>query len=104
MMSEETAQRIYSWLIVMAAALVGRMIYHAQQVQHGRRKFWSPALALDLIIALGMGLIGHALASYLGLTGEVEAGLVALAGYFGPHGLDALFNWKFGKQKDEDHG
>lgn len=77
-------------------------MYHANEVRQGRRKFWSPALPVDLLIAVGMGVIGHALCVWLGVSGAVESGVVAVAGYLGPHGIDALFEWKFGKSEKKD--
>jgi len=81
--------------LVMGAAIIGRLMYHARQVQQGHRAFWSWLLALDLVIAIGMGLIAYGACVYWGLTGPVMASICALAGYLGPHAIDALFAARF---------
>ena len=102
-MSEDVASRILSWLAVMAAAIVGRLMYHAYQVQRGKREFWSTALALDLIIAVGMGLIAYGFGAYFNLSEQALAGVSAAAGYLGPHSIEAIVNRKFGiDEKKED--
>lgn len=84
-MSEEFMNRLLAWLTVMAAAVAGRLMHHAYQVQRGKRKFWSTALALDLIIAVGMGLVANGFCSFMEWSGAVQAGAIAVAGYLGPH-------------------
>ncbi len=102
-MNEDVASRILSWLAVMAAASAGRMMHHAYQVQRGKRKFWSTALTLDLIIAVGMGLIAYGFGAYFNLSDQALAGASAAAGYLGPHSIEAIVNRKLGidEKKEE---
>jgi LydA holin phage, holin superfamily III len=96
-MTDLIFDRLLSWGAVLAATILGRLMYHASLVQRGHRTFWSPLLALDLIIAFGMSVITFGLCDYLGLTGAVSAGLGGVAGYLGPHAIDRIFANKFGK-------
>lgn len=72
-------------------AAVGRMMYHARQVQQGRRRVFSPALVWELPVALGMGAVGAGLAQWLGLTGQMRDGLVVCAAYIGPRMIEQAF-------------
>lgn len=79
---------IREWGFVLSAALAGRMMYIARQVQHGKRTFFSVATAMDCLIAAGMGVIGNGLCSYLGITGNPAAAVIAVLGFFGTYALD----------------
>ena len=87
--------------LVALAAVLGRAMFVAREAQAGRRKFWSPALILDLIIALAMGLIAWGVCAQYGLDGPGMAAAVAVAGYLGPHVIDNLYQKKFGKGDSE---
>lgn len=84
-------EKVGNWLWVPLAAVLGRLMYHANEVKHGRRAFWSVELAMDLLIAAGMGLIAWGGCVWGGLEGPPAAALIAVAGYLGPHALDVLF-------------
>lgn len=93
------------WIWAGGGGLAGRVMWHAKQVQMGKRKALSWALFFDLPIALGMGFIAHSLASYLGIAGDAEVMITISAGYLGPYIIDrvaaASFDWKFGKGTSE---
>ncbi len=95
-MPEEMTNKVIGWVTILFAAMIGRLMFHAYQVQRGHRRFWTWTLLLDLIIACGMGVIAHGLCSYFGISGAPESGLIAIAGYLGPHGIDVIFTKRFG--------
>lgn len=76
------------WLL---AATVGRMMFHGREAQAGRRKFWGRELPFELLIAIGMGLIGYSACAWLSLSGPVSAGAISATGYLGPRAIDTLF-------------
>lgn len=78
-------------IVTFVAALFGRLMFHARAAQRGTRRFWSWHLAWELPVAIGMGLIGDGLATWLGLESGARAGFIAAVAYLGPHAIDELF-------------
>lgn len=103
-MIDEYWPKISTFILVALAATIGRLMYHAKEVQRGNRRFWSFALLLDLLIAIGMGIIAYGLCSWWSLSGASMAATCAVAGYLGPHAIDAIFNWKFGSNEERKGG
>lgn len=104
-MPEEMTHKLLGWVSILVAAMLGRLMFHAYQVQRGQRNFWTWALLLDLIIACGMGLIAHGMCDYFAIAGAAESAIIAIAGYLGPHGIDAIFTKRFGtppEKKDDE--
>lgn len=87
--------------LVAFAGIMGRAMFVAREAQAGKRKFWSPALVLDLIIALGMSLIAWGVCAHYGLTGPGMAAAVGVSAYLGPAIIDNFYQRKFGKGDDE---
>lgn len=81
----------------LIAAFTGRLMYHAGEVRARRRPIWSRDLLWELPMVIGMGLIGDALATYLGLAREVGIGLVSVVAYLGPRGAGVLFERWFAR-------
>lgn len=81
----------YAW--TGGAGLLGRIMYHARQVQQGKRKPLSWALLLDLPIAFGMGWIAYGLCVWLALAPQVTVSAAIAASYLGPLSLDRIF-WR----------
>ena len=81
----------------LAPGVIGRMMFHSREVQAGRRRFWGKDLPFELLIAIGMSMIGYSLSVYLGLAGTVAAGLIGAIAYLGPRFIDtagaSLFDW-----------
>jgi hypothetical protein len=77
--------------VTFVASLFGRLMFHARAAQRGTRRFWSWHLAWELPVAIGMGLIGDALANWLQLDSGARAGFIAAVAYLGPHAIDELF-------------
>lgn len=77
-------------------ALIGRAMWHAQEVRKSRRKFFGAELLWELPIAVGMALIGEGLASWLQFGQPVSTGLIAALAYLGPRGAEVLFMRWFG--------
>lgn len=76
----------------LIGALTGRLMYHSGEVKLGRRKFFGKELLWEIPIAIGMAIIGEAVASYLALGQPMSTGLVATLAYLGPRGTEALLS------------
>lgn len=77
--------------VTFVASLLGRLMFHARAAQRGTRRFFSWHLVWELPVAVGMGLIGDALATWLALTEGTRVGFIAAVAYLGPHAIDELF-------------
>lgn len=69
---------------------VGRLMFHARQVQQGRRRLFSKSLLLELPIALGMGMVGAGIAEWWGFTGQVRDAVLVSAGFVGPRAIEQM--------------
>ena len=88
---DEFWQLIYHWIILGGLALLGRTMmlisdYRAQRLRIG------PELLLEIPVALAMGFIAHGTCEYLNVNGDVEVGVVTLAGYLGPNFLTRIID------------
>lgn len=83
--------------------MLGRLMYHARQVQLGKRKPFSWVLLWDIPVALGMGWIALGLATWLKIPWEATVSLALVAAYLGPYIIDIIFarwaEYQFGKTK-----
>lgn len=77
-------------LTTLIGAFTGRLMYHSGEVKLGRRRFFGKELLWEIPVAIGMAIIGEAVATYLGLTQPVSTGLVATLAYLGPRGAEAV--------------
>lgn len=73
------------------AGLLGRLMFHARQVQQGRRKPASIALAFDLPIALAMGWITYGICVWFDLRPEPTISAAIAVSYLGPYSVDRMF-------------
>lgn len=71
-------------------ASMGRLMWHSSEVRKGQRRFVGPELIWEIPVAIGMAIIGEAIASYLDASATVSTGIVALAAYIGPRGAEVL--------------
>jgi len=71
------------WAVLWGA--IGRVMYHANQVTLGKRRFFTWQLVWELCIAMGMGVVAGGLADYLHLQDMVKAGFISAVAYLGPH-------------------
>lgn len=82
--------------------MLGRLTYHARQVQLGKRKPFSLILLWDIPVALTMGWVAFGLATMIKIPWEATVSLALVASYLGPHGMDVAFmiwaDWKLGKK------
>lgn len=78
------------YLLTGAGGVLGRLMYHAREVQRGKRKPWTWALLFDLPIAFGMGwgAYGACVWAHLAIQPSVTAAI--FASYLGPYTLDRL--------------
>lgn len=83
-------------------ALIGRGMWHMNEVRKLRRRFFGPELFWELPIAVGMALIGEGLASWMQLPPTTATGLIAAVAYLGPRGSEVLFMKWFGKKMDSE--
>ena len=81
--------------------MLGRLMFHARQVQLGKRAPFSWVLFWDIPIALGMGWVALGLGIWLKVVWELTVSLALVTSYLGPHVIDRLFllwaDSKFGK-------
>lgn len=82
--------RDHIWWII--AGLAGRLMFHSREVQAGRRRFWGRELPFELLLAVGMGLIGYSLCAYYSISGAASAGLISAIAYLGPRAIDTMFD------------
>lgn len=81
-------------------ALTGRLMWHAGEVRQGKRKFFGKEIVWEIPVAVGMAMVGEAVASYFGFGQPVSTGIVAVLAYLGPRGAEAfLLNWFSTKKK-----
>lgn len=80
----------------LAAAVVGRLMFHSAEVRAKRRKFVGPELIWELPVAIGMAVIGEAVSGYFGLSAPVSTGVVAALAYLGPRGAEVTMMRIFG--------
>ncbi len=86
----ETINALFGGAITtLIGAFTGRLMYHSGEVSLGRRRFFGRELLWEVPVAIGMAIIGEALASHLGLAQPVSTGLVATLAYLGPRGAEA---------------
>lgn len=71
-------------------AYIGRLAWHASEVQRGRRRWWSAHLVWELIAAVAIGLVADGVASHLGLSGAPRTAAIVAIAYLGPRGIEAL--------------
>lgn len=86
--------------------MLGRLMYHAIQVQKGVRKPFSWVLFWDIPIAVSMGWIALGIASWFKIPWESTVSFALIASYLGPYGIDTIFtrwaDWKFRKEESKD--
>ena len=79
------------WAFTGGAGVIGRAMFHAKQVQAGRRKPVSWALLWDLPISLATGWMALGLCKYLGIGYDPTISVAIFFGYLGPYGVDTMF-------------
>lgn len=89
-MIEAMQQVMGGALTSLAAALAGRAMYHAGEVQAKRRPILSWDLLWELPLAVGMAMIGEGIGDYLELSRVMTTALVAALSYLGPRGAGVL--------------
>lgn len=90
LLNHPSVQALTAFLSIAAAALVGRLMFLAEQARSGKQKFFRwKLLLLEFPIALGMGLIGGGLAEYMDFDGMTAYAIVAALAYLGPQGVES---------------
>lgn len=79
------------------AGMLGRLMFHAREVQRGRRKPLTWALLFDVPIALAMGWSAYGVCVWLGLEMEPTLTAAILSSYLGPYTVD----WVFARAADK---
>ncbi len=74
----------------LAAAMLGRFVWHLRLVQQGERKLVGIEAVLELFTVPLVYMVALGLAGELGLTGAAVPALTALVAYIGPNGFQAL--------------
>lgn len=76
----------FTWLL----AMLGRLLWHVQEVQKKRRSFFSWHLMWELMTALAIGFVADGVAEYFDLSGKVAVAVVIIVSYLGPRGIEML--------------
>jgi hypothetical protein len=84
---------LISAMTTLLCGFLGRLMFHARQVQAGRRRFFSLALAWELPVAIATGIIGKGIAEHFGLTGWQDTAAIVTVAYLGPGFVEAVV-WK----------
>ncbi|HYD29183.1 phage holin family protein [Brevundimonas sp.] len=71
--------------------VLGRWLYHFDQVRHGRRPAIGWLLAVETMIAIPMGFIGQGVADMSGMTGRPAFAFAIGVAFLGPRVLDLVF-------------
>lgn len=79
----------YMW--TGGAGILGRLMFHAKQVQQGKRKPVTWALLFDLPVALAMGWGIYGLCVWLKLEPQPTISAAIASSYLGPYSLDRIF-------------
>jgi hypothetical protein len=86
-------------LTTLIGAFTGRLMYHSGEVKLGRRRFFGKEILWEIPVAIGMAIIGEAIASHFDLGQPVRTGLVATLAYLGPRGAETLMTaWLYRKK------
>lgn len=75
-------------IAAMVLAWLGRMMWHVSEVQHNRRRFFSPHLLWEVFTAIAIGYIADGVASYAGLDGKPALAAIVAIAYVGPRGIE----------------
>lgn len=87
----ETLNSLFGGTVTtLIGAFTGRLMYHSGEVKLGRRRFFGKEILWEIPVAIGMAIIGEAVASYLALGQPVSTGLVATLAYLGPRGAETV--------------
>ncbi len=78
-------------ITLVIGGLMGRLMWHVGEVRQGKRRFFGKEILWEIPVAVGMAMVGEAVASYFGLGQPINTGLVAVLAYLGPRGLESLF-------------
>ena len=62
----------------IVAAVAARIVYHGQEVRSRNRRLFGEELIFEPPIAVGMALVGDALAGYMAWSHDVSVGVVAV--------------------------
>ena len=96
----ETLNSLFGGAVTtLIGAFTGRLMYHSGEVKLGRRRFFGKELLWEIPVAIGMAIIGEAVASHFDLGQPVRTGLVATLAYLGPRGAETLLAAWLGKKK-----
>jgi hypothetical protein len=78
----------YAW--TGGAGLLGRLLFHAHQVQRGLRKPLSWVLLLDIPIALAMGWSAYGICVWQEVIPQATISIAIIASYLGPYTVDRI--------------
>lgn len=79
--------------LAAAGGVLGRLMWHAREVQRGKRRFWSAQLLWEFPIALGCGFVAAGAGEYFGLSGMAHVAAIVAGSYLGPGFVEAVI-WR----------
>lgn len=83
-------QAAWSAALTWLLAILGRLLWHVQEVQKKRRLFFSWHLLWELITALAIGFVADGVAAYFDLSGKAAVSVIIIVSYLGPRGIEML--------------
>lgn len=86
------ASELTAYFYTGGAAIMGRLMFHARQVQRGKRKAMSWELMFDVPVALAMGWMIYGLCIWFGVGPQATVSAAIAAGYLGPYSVDRVFD------------
>ena len=78
------------FILLFVPAGLARLIWHYNQVQEGRRDFWSWHLLFEFAVAAFSMYVGAGIAEWFEAGPRATLAVVGMAGWFGPKGTEAL--------------
>lgn len=82
---------LFKAAVAIAAGVIGRLMYHAREVQALRRPPFSWHLVWELPVAIGMGLVAAGAADHFDLARLPTIALIVGISYLGPPVVEWMF-------------
>jgi hypothetical protein len=80
-----------TYLWTGGAGIIGRLMYHAREVERGKRKVISWLLVTDIFIAFAMGWGAAGVCDQLNWGMKATISAAIFGAYLGPFSLDLIF-------------
>lgn len=95
----EIARALRNAATVGGIGIIGRLVWALRQHQQGKRRFFSTATLIDVLIAVPSAFVGLGIFDGLTAIGILPAmpetartAAIGIAGYLGPYAVDSVFD------------